>query len=68
MRATLRDDALASHAGRFVWLELNYEDPRNAPFLETHPNQGSRSCSSSSRGAATAGTEGQIRKPLEALH
>ena len=36
MRSTLRSDALASYAGQFVWLELNYDDPRNAAFLTTH--------------------------------
>jgi hypothetical protein len=40
MRATLRDGALASYAGRFVWLELNYDNPRNAAFLDSHMNQG----------------------------
>jgi len=35
MRAqVLSDPALAKQAGRFVWLSLNTEDRRNAPFLE----------------------------------
>jgi tetratricopeptide (TPR) repeat protein len=33
MRATLDDPALARHAGRFVWLELNYDKPGNQPFI-----------------------------------
>src|SRR5262245_641722 len=40
MRATvLRDPALAKHAGRFVWLSIDTEDPRNAAFVERYPAQ-----------------------------
>ena len=35
MRATvLTDPALAKHAGRFVWLSINAEEGKNAPFVE----------------------------------
>lgn len=38
MRAyVLPDPRLAKLAGRFVWLDVNTEDPRNAPFLERFP-------------------------------
>jgi tetratricopeptide (TPR) repeat protein len=38
MRATvLTDAALAKHAGRFVWLSIDTEDPKNAPYLEKFP-------------------------------
>jgi thioredoxin-like negative regulator of GroEL len=40
LRASLHDDALSSYAGRFVWLEMNYDTPRNAAFMESHMNQG----------------------------
>src|SRR5262249_39628794 len=33
MRATLADPALTSYAGRFVWLELDFDKPVNQPFL-----------------------------------
>jgi tetratricopeptide (TPR) repeat protein len=40
MRATvLTDAALVKHAGRFVWLSIDTEDPKNAAFLETYPWQ-----------------------------
>ncbi len=35
MRATVwTDPALAKHAGRFVWLSINTEEAKNAPFVE----------------------------------
>ena len=34
MRAELAETALARHAGRFVWLELNFDSPANREFLE----------------------------------
>jgi tetratricopeptide (TPR) repeat protein len=38
MRAyVFTDKALARHAGRFVWLELNTDVPGNAAFLEKYP-------------------------------
>jgi tetratricopeptide (TPR) repeat protein len=38
MRAfVFTDEALARHAGRFVWLELNTDVPGNARFLEKYP-------------------------------
>ena len=38
MRAfVFTDKALARHAGRFVWLELNTDVPGNAQFLEKYP-------------------------------
>ncbi|HEX8823889.1 MAG TPA: tetratricopeptide repeat protein [Archangium sp.] len=38
MRAfVFTDEALARHAGRFVWLELNTDVPGNAEFLEKYP-------------------------------
>jgi tetratricopeptide (TPR) repeat protein len=38
MRAfVFTDKALARHAGRFVWLELNTDVPDNAEFLEKYP-------------------------------
>jgi len=40
MRAALRSAAVASHAGQFVWLDLNCDDPRNAAFLSSHFNMG----------------------------
>src|SRR5260221_11858322 len=36
MRAELADTALARHAGRFVWLELNFDSPANKDFLVRH--------------------------------
>jgi tetratricopeptide (TPR) repeat protein len=36
MRAELADTALARHAGRFVWLELNFDSPANREFLVRH--------------------------------
>jgi tetratricopeptide (TPR) repeat protein len=38
MRAfVFTDEALARHAGRFVWLEINTDVPGNAEFLEKYP-------------------------------
>jgi len=38
MRATvLTDAALTKHAGRFVWLSIDTEDPKNAAYLEKFP-------------------------------
>jgi len=34
------DAALVKHAGRFVWLEVDYENKANAPFLEAFPIDG----------------------------
>ena len=36
MRVTLTDSALARYAGRFVWLELNFDSPANQEFLTVH--------------------------------
>jgi len=36
MRATLQSDALARQAGRFVWLELDFDAERNQDFLARH--------------------------------
>src|SRR5215831_1319707 len=36
MRATLADASLARYAGRFVWLELDFDNPNNQPFLLQH--------------------------------
>jgi len=36
MRAELADTALAGHAGRFVWLELDFDSPANRDFLVRH--------------------------------
>src|SRR5690242_1257281 len=36
MRATLEDTSLARLAGRFVWLELNFDNPANKAFLLEH--------------------------------
>src|SRR5438045_3480363 len=33
MRAMLEDSSLARYAGRFVWLELDFDNPRNRDFL-----------------------------------
>jgi tetratricopeptide (TPR) repeat protein len=38
MRAyVFTDEALARHAGRFVWLEINTDIPGNAGFMEKYP-------------------------------
>ncbi len=38
MRAHVFTDAsLAEHAGRFVWLAIDVEESKNAPFLEKYP-------------------------------
>src|SRR5690242_12092342 len=37
MRVTLAEPTLARQAGRFVWLELNFDRPANAPFFARHP-------------------------------
>jgi tetratricopeptide (TPR) repeat protein len=36
MRATLQDASLARYAGRFVWLELDYDKPVNQAFIGEH--------------------------------
>jgi len=36
MRVTLTNSALARYAGRFVWLELNFDSPANQEFLTVH--------------------------------
>jgi len=36
MRATLADAGLARYAGRFVWLELDFDKPENQEFLARH--------------------------------
>ncbi len=36
MRATLADASLARYAGRFVWLELDFDKPVNQAFLTRH--------------------------------
>src|SRR5215472_3263424 len=36
MRATLADARLARYAGQFVWLELDFDNPNNQPFLSQH--------------------------------
>src|SRR6476661_477591 len=36
MRATLTDASLARYAGRFVWLELNFDSATNQAFLTRH--------------------------------
>lgn len=33
MRATLSDSSLTRYAGRFVWLELDFDKPVNQPFI-----------------------------------
>jgi tetratricopeptide (TPR) repeat protein len=35
--AVFTDAALAKHAGRFVWLSIDTEDPKNAAYLEKFP-------------------------------
>ncbi len=38
MRATVfTDQALTKHAGRFAWLSIDVEDPKNAAFLQKFP-------------------------------
>src|SRR5687768_10574664 len=32
-----KDQALSRHAGRFVWLSVDTEKEKNAPFLERYP-------------------------------
>ena len=36
MRATLANAALMRYAGRFVWLELDFDNPINQPFMASH--------------------------------
>src|SRR5262249_53713179 len=36
MRATLASAALARYAGRFVWLELDFDKPVNEAFIKGH--------------------------------
>ncbi|HLJ44468.1 MAG TPA: hypothetical protein VKU01_00585 [Bryobacteraceae bacterium] len=36
MRAELNDASLARYAGRFVWLELNFDKPSNQDFITKH--------------------------------
>jgi hypothetical protein len=36
LRAALKSPALDGYAGQFVWLDLNYDEPRNAAFLAAH--------------------------------
>jgi len=36
MRVTLADPSLARNAGRFVWLDLNFDKPANKAFLVRH--------------------------------
>lgn len=36
MRAAVHDVASSSYAGQFVWLEVNFDDSRNAAFLTSH--------------------------------
>jgi tetratricopeptide (TPR) repeat protein len=36
MRATLADASLIRYAGRFVWLELDFDNPANQQFLARH--------------------------------
>ena len=36
MRATLASGAVARYAGRFVWLELDFDKPVNQPFMARH--------------------------------
>jgi hypothetical protein len=40
MRQELTDPALVKYAGRFVWLELNYERPGNEDFVVGHGVRG----------------------------
>ena len=36
MRASFADAALARYAGRFVWLDLNFDKESNQSFVERH--------------------------------
>jgi tetratricopeptide (TPR) repeat protein len=36
MRSVLHSNDFASYAGRFVWLEINFDDTRNEDFLAKH--------------------------------
>jgi hypothetical protein len=36
MKATMQDEAFVKHAGQFVWLALDFDDAKNAPFFATH--------------------------------
>jgi len=36
MKAELEDASLARYAGRFVWLELDFDRPANQPFIARH--------------------------------
>jgi predicted negative regulator of RcsB-dependent stress response len=36
MRVTLKDASLVRYAGRFVWLDLNFDGPQNQRFLTSH--------------------------------
>jgi len=36
MRATLHGPAFTSYAGRFVWLDINFDDPKNEAYLAAH--------------------------------
>ena len=36
MRETMSDPSLARHAGRFVWLELDFDNSRNQAFIARH--------------------------------
>jgi hypothetical protein len=36
MKATLQDASLARYAGRFVWLELDFDKPSNQEFIRNH--------------------------------
>ena len=36
MRATLADASLTRYAGRFVWLELDFDKPANQDFIRSH--------------------------------
>src|SRR5438105_1519759 len=36
MRVVMQDPSLARYAGRFVWLELDFDKPENEPFLARH--------------------------------
>lgn len=36
MRAELQDASLARYAGRFVWLDLNFDKPSNRKFVQAH--------------------------------
>jgi tetratricopeptide (TPR) repeat protein len=36
LRAALQSPTLGSYARQFVWLDVNYDEPRNGPFLADH--------------------------------